>query len=290
MEEQALETEHRVDLPLSLDNQPSEIPDLKEERLDSKPKPIPAPWREFQQIKQNALLLLIDCANTYHKTLGRFWFLVYLLFAGSSVMLLATQTAPLSLKYWLAFYMIIKLIDKGIRYHRNKTFQLSAIDFLMSGFPTDKSTVFAQVCIFIVTFMGVIIIHTCKCDSVFEMYYFCGLIISLEMIGIMIALIMLIIRKYVILKMPTEKILDVIGRINTILNIRKPIMPEYMITQYDDTCPEKGCPFCLEDYTIGNELKCIPCKNNHLYHRQCVDLWLGVSLTCPICMENVKFT
>jgi hypothetical protein len=42
-----------------------------------------------------------------------------------------------------------------------------------------------------------------------------------------------------------------------------------------------GCSICTEDFTIGEEVRVLPC--NHKYHPACIDPWLlNVSGTCPL--------
>lgn len=42
-----------------------------------------------------------------------------------------------------------------------------------------------------------------------------------------------------------------------------------------------GCPICTEDFTVGEDVRVLPC--NHKYHPACVDPWLvNVSGTCPL--------
>lgn len=42
-----------------------------------------------------------------------------------------------------------------------------------------------------------------------------------------------------------------------------------------------GCSICTEDFTIGEDVRVLPC--NHKFHPQCVDPWLvNVSGTCPL--------
>ncbi|XP_074318038.1 putative RING-H2 finger protein ATL21A [Silene latifolia] len=45
---------------------------------------------------------------------------------------------------------------------------------------------------------------------------------------------------------------------------------------------DKSCPICLSDYQIGHVLEVLPyCQ--HRFHAACVDQWLVVNGTCPVC-------
>lgn len=42
-----------------------------------------------------------------------------------------------------------------------------------------------------------------------------------------------------------------------------------------------GCPICTEDFTVGEDVRVLPC--DHKFHPQCIDPWLiNVSGTCPL--------
>ncbi|KAK2994623.1 hypothetical protein RJ640_025677 [Escallonia rubra] len=41
------------------------------------------------------------------------------------------------------------------------------------------------------------------------------------------------------------------------------------------------CAICLTDLSVGVESKEMPCK--HKYHPDCIDQWLGINGSCPVC-------
>eukprot|EP00026_Physarum_polycephalum_P014141 Phypoly_transcript_14620.p1 GENE.Phypoly_transcript_14620~~Phypoly_transcript_14620.p1 ORF type:complete len:274 (+),score=36.35 Phypoly_transcript_14620:73-894(+) len=41
------------------------------------------------------------------------------------------------------------------------------------------------------------------------------------------------------------------------------------------------CPVCLNDFVEGDSMKSLPCV--HFYHADCIDSWLLVGHTCPVC-------
>mmetsp|Transcript_46885 Transcript_46885/g.114356 ORF Transcript_46885/g.114356 Transcript_46885/m.114356 type:complete len:650 (+) Transcript_46885:150-2099(+) len=44
----------------------------------------------------------------------------------------------------------------------------------------------------------------------------------------------------------------------------------------------ESCTICLEEYTAGEKLRCLPC--NHCFHARCICRWLVErSATCPLC-------
>lgn len=42
------------------------------------------------------------------------------------------------------------------------------------------------------------------------------------------------------------------------------------------------CAICLEDFAVGDKCQVFP-SCNHVFHSNCIDLWLKNKLTCPIC-------
>ncbi|CAI0474085.1 unnamed protein product [Linum tenue] len=51
--------------------------------------------------------------------------------------------------------------------------------------------------------------------------------------------------------------------------------------------PNNGgpCSICLSDYRPKDTLRCIP-ECNHCFHAHCVDEWLRVTATCPLCRTS----
>mmetsp|Transcript_3309 Transcript_3309/g.9735 ORF Transcript_3309/g.9735 Transcript_3309/m.9735 type:complete len:332 (-) Transcript_3309:49-1044(-) len=48
---------------------------------------------------------------------------------------------------------------------------------------------------------------------------------------------------------------------------------------------EPCCPVCICDYEEGDALRVLPC--GHAFHAPCVDQWLGVNATCPLCRKSI---
>ena len=45
------------------------------------------------------------------------------------------------------------------------------------------------------------------------------------------------------------------------------------------------CVICLADYEAGVQYKTLPCR--HHYHATCIDEWLHLNQSCPLCMRRV---
>nr|DAD34894.1 TPA_asm: hypothetical protein HUJ06_005534 [Nelumbo nucifera] len=55
-------------------------------------------------------------------------------------------------------------------------------------------------------------------------------------------------------------------------------MPKVEITEEEG---DGECAICLEGWEIGGEAREMPCK--HKYHSSCIEKWLGLHGSCPIC-------
>ncbi|KAK3988128.1 hypothetical protein QBC44DRAFT_309664 [Cladorrhinum sp. PSN332] len=66
------------------------------------------------------------------------------------------------------------------------------------------------------------------------------------------------------------------------------------IKENDDTIQDSrpseehlGCPICTEDFTVGEDVRVLPC--DHKFHPACIDPWLvNVSGTCPLCRLDLR--
>lgn len=65
--------------------------------------------------------------------------------------------------------------------------------------------------------------------------------------------------------------------------------PSFIYTEANGIEPGKGelkCVVCLNDYKDDETLRLVsPC--GHVFHADCVDIWLSYRSTCPICRADV---
>eukprot|EP00276_Gloeochaete_wittrockiana_P004988 CAMPEP_0184650318 /NCGR_PEP_ID=MMETSP0308-20130426/7841_1 /TAXON_ID=38269 /ORGANISM="Gloeochaete witrockiana, Strain SAG 46.84" /LENGTH=448 /DNA_ID=CAMNT_0027083753 /DNA_START=261 /DNA_END=1607 /DNA_ORIENTATION=+ len=49
---------------------------------------------------------------------------------------------------------------------------------------------------------------------------------------------------------------------------------------------DNSCSICLGEYAQGVDVRAMPCA--HVFHRECIDLWLKAKATCPLCKYDVS--
>lgn len=48
---------------------------------------------------------------------------------------------------------------------------------------------------------------------------------------------------------------------------------------------QSSCVICMETFVEGDEIRRLPCL--HIFHKDCIDRWLGRVGSCPVCKHRV---
>jgi hypothetical protein len=48
---------------------------------------------------------------------------------------------------------------------------------------------------------------------------------------------------------------------------------------------ESNCVVCQSEFQKQEEIRTLPCK--HSFHKDCIDQWLKINKTCPICKKDI---
>lgn len=51
---------------------------------------------------------------------------------------------------------------------------------------------------------------------------------------------------------------------------------------------EPDCPICLMEFNGDDDVRQLNCK--HVFHKECIDIWLTLNATCPICRQQIFST
>ncbi|KAK4340726.1 hypothetical protein RND71_039227 [Anisodus tanguticus] len=54
----------------------------------------------------------------------------------------------------------------------------------------------------------------------------------------------------------------------------------------DDTGERVSCSVCLQDFQLGETVRCLP-QCHHLFHLPCIDTWLLRHGSCPLCRRDL---
>nr|XP_016507736.1 PREDICTED: RING-H2 finger protein ATL70-like [Nicotiana tabacum] len=72
---------------------------------------------------------------------------------------------------------------------------------------------------------------------------------------------------------------------NTIRTYPKLLYAQVKAHKVGDTVSSSGCSICLADYKDKDMLRLLP-NCGHLFHLICIDPWLRLHPTCPICRNS----
>ena len=57
--------------------------------------------------------------------------------------------------------------------------------------------------------------------------------------------------------------------------------------QLDEENKTANCAICLSSYVAGEKIRELPCDSRHHFHLECIDDWLKLNATCPVCRSKI---
>jgi len=69
---------------------------------------------------------------------------------------------------------------------------------------------------------------------------------------------------------------------------KKEIEKIHLVRYHRESSEEEStCPICLCEYEEGNWIRVLPCTSTHRFHATCVDRWLVLNKSCPLCKVEI---
>lgn len=101
------------------------------------------------------------------------------------------------------------------------------------------------------------------------------------------------IRRHLISDLPST-ITDQRPVIRSVSGLDRPTIESYPMTVLGESrrlpkMSDVTCPICLSDYQPKETLRSIP-DCNHYFHVGCIDEWLKLNGTCPLCRNSPCFS
>ena len=49
----------------------------------------------------------------------------------------------------------------------------------------------------------------------------------------------------------------------------------------------ESCCICMIVFSVGDIVRLMPCNSKHIFHKVCIDKWLGHNKACPTCRKEI---
>jgi len=56
----------------------------------------------------------------------------------------------------------------------------------------------------------------------------------------------------------------------------------------DEHPDNKSCCICILYFKMNDEVRILPCNDNHIFHKDCIDKWLKQNKNCPTCRKEIN--
>ncbi|XP_076958268.1 RING-H2 finger protein ATL72-like [Bidens hawaiensis] len=78
------------------------------------------------------------------------------------------------------------------------------------------------------------------------------------------------------------------GGVATPTGVKKKVLRQIPVAVYGVgiEIPATECPICLGEFMDGEKVRVLP-QCNHGFHVRCIDVWLALHSSCPICRRSL---
>lgn len=181
------------------------------------------------------------------------------------------QKCEVPLKLFLIVYMIITMARLGIFMSKNLPFfQINRIPEYRENTDITLFSNFIEALLLFWYLIGFNWLQECKDCNVSNplLYYTTAVLVGLGFIAFIAPLLAIVLLLFLI-------------------TFVKPKLQEVLYKDQSDVSDETyHCAICFENYIPGIKLKFLPC--GHHFHQECIDEWLDLKDTCPLCKRNIN--
>lgn len=181
------------------------------------------------------------------------------------------QRCEVPLKLFLLVYMIITIARLGVFMSKNLPFfHIDRIPEYRENTDVTLFSNFIEALLLFWYLIGFNWLQECKDCSTNNrlLYYTTAFLVGLGFIAFIAPLLAIVLLLFLV-------------------TFVKPKLQEIFYKDQSDIPDETyHCAICFENYAPGIKLKFLPC--GHHFHQECIDEWLDLKDTCPLCKRNIN--
>lgn len=181
------------------------------------------------------------------------------------------EKCEVPLKLFLLIYMVITVARLGIFMSKNLPFfRINRIPEYRENTDITLFSNFIEALLLFWYLIGFNWIQECEKCSVTNplLYYTTAVFVGLGFVAFIAPLLAIVLLLFLI-------------------TFVKPKLQEVLYKDQSDVADDTyHCAICFDNYIPGIKLKLLPC--GHHFHQECIDEWLDLKDTCPLCKRNIN--
>ncbi|KAM0671957.1 hypothetical protein CWI42_041050 [Ordospora colligata] len=181
------------------------------------------------------------------------------------------ETCEMPLKFFLLVYVVMTIARFGIFLSKNLAFfRINRIPEYREDADANLLSNFTEILLLFWYLIGFGWLQECKNCNVTNplLYYTSAVFITLGFVAFIAPLLAIMLLLFLI-------------------TFIKPKLQEILYKDQNDLSDDTyHCTICFDNYVPGTKLKLLPC--GHHFHQECIDEWLDLKDTCPLCKKNIN--